>query len=408
MSWLSINVPKDVLAASIVLGLFADIKIINLLVVALKPSLAGSFMTIMYIVIAIVLFWIGFFVQKNYTKHWSRGQIFVLIVSVLWYVFSYFFLGAPSVSIPFFIVLMVASFLFPGIVQIDAKTLIFVMLAIPFWGIMYVDILFFQEIMEFGYISMGLSYSLLVPVMANLTYLLFFYDKHQTLKKKIVIWLFSACNLYYLIMMMTYGSRGPSLCVISMILFYFIVKYKEGIGILIYKKRMFLLCIGLFFASMFFESLLVYISEFLKEYDISLNIIDKFIRKGDEGDMTNGRGQLLDMAWDGFLRSPLLGYGTSQFERNTGVIYPHNFLLQMLYDGGIILFFLIFIPLGRAFVRKLRNVSRDEFIVLFMFFFFSVPGSFFSGDLWQAYRLWLLFGTVFSTNFIYYSKLNNI
>lgn len=404
MSCLSINTPKDVFAASIILGLFADIKIINLFVVAVKPSLAGSFMTMMYIVVAVSLFYVGFFAQKNYIKHWSRGQMLVLFVAILWYVFSFLFLGPPSVGIPFFGVFVVASFLIPSVVQIDVRTLLLAMLVMPFWGILYIDRVFFDDIIVYGYISMGLSYALLVPVMANLIYLLFFYDKNQTWLKKAFLIFFSACNIYYLIMMMTYGSRGPFLCIFSMILFYFVIKYKEGWGIVIYKQRMFILCVGLVLVSLFFESILVYFSELLKGYDISLNIIDKFLRKGEEGDMTNGREPLVNMAWNGFLNAPLIGHGTAQFERNTGGIYPHNFLLQILYDGGITLFLLILIPLGRAFMEKIKKITKDEFVILFMFFFFSVPGALFSGDLWQAYRIWLFFGAVFSANFIYESK----
>ena len=51
--------------ASIFLALFADVKTLNLIVIAAYPSYSGVFMTAMYAVIIIGLLIIGLFLQRR-------------------------------------------------------------------------------------------------------------------------------------------------------------------------------------------------------------------------------------------------------------------------------------------------------------------------------------------------------
>lgn len=135
-------------------------------------------------------------------------------------------------------------------------------------------------------------------------------------------------------------------------------------------------------------------------FDISLNVVDKFLRLDDNGDMTNGRESLSTMAWKGIVESPLWGNGISQFNNNTGEGYPHNFVLQMLYDGGIILTLAIMAPVTQSLIRKLKTISENKFAFFVLLFFASVPGALFSGDLWNASTLWMFFGFVLAKNSI--------
>lgn len=143
------------------------------------------------------------------------------------------------------------------------------------------------------------------------------------------------------------------------------------------------------------------ISNYLAQFDISLNVIDKFLRLNNAGDMTNGRDDIDKVAWEGIWNSPIIGHGTSQFDKYTGLGYPHNFILQMLYDGGIVLASIVFIPIARSLLQKKRLISEEEFILLLCLFFASVPGALFSGDLWNSIVLWMFFGFVVAKESVY-------
>ena len=63
-----------------------------------------------------------------------------------------------------------------------------------------------------------------------------------------------------------------------------------------------------------------------------MNVIDKNMRMIAEGDMSNGRDYIEGIALHKIAESPIFGYGLDQFENNTGMVYPHNFVLQMVFQ----------------------------------------------------------------------------
>jgi O-antigen ligase len=121
-----------------------------------------------------------------------------------------------------------------------------------------------------------------------------------------------------------------------------------------------------------------------------------------ENDVTSGRDVIFKLTTLAISQNPLLGYGIDQFENNTGIVYPHNFILQLLYDGGLVLTFLVIFPVIRGIVKLFKTCSYNEFIVFVALFFASVPGGLLSGDLWTMVTLWVFFGAVFSKQFVYH------
>ena len=407
---LSRNVPnvsqnrtKALFLTSILLALFIDTKILNLIILAAFPSLSGV-MAAMYFVIVLVLFIIGIFFQRRSLTKLRLSYIGICLLCILWYTMTDVFVATPSVSVPFFCIFMVAAFLIPGIIRIDMRTFLLTLLIIPSLGVMYLNRIFLNEILEEGTVSMGTCYALLIPVLGDLVYLRFYYRKESKLMKILMLF-FAAIYVFYLIQMAMFGSRGPILCVVSLILSFFIIRIDDNRKISFSKGKTFIIIITLIFLISSFTAILLMLQDFLATFDISLNVIDKFLRLEDNGDMTNGREVLSQMAWDGIMASPIWGNGTSQFLNNTGEVYPHNFLIQMLYDGGIILTSLVLFPLIRTLTRKIRVISAEEFICLLLFFFASVPGALFSGDLWNADTLWMCFGFILSRN-SFYTPLN--
>lgn len=393
------SLTRSTIFASLFLALFADIKTLNLIVIAAYPSFSGAFMTAIYAVVVIGLLLIGLFLQRRSFLKLRKSHWGICILCILWYIMTSVFIASPSVSIQFFGIFMIATFLIPGIIRIDVRTFLIALIVLPSMGVLYLDRIFYGEIIETGVVSMGTCYALLIPVLGDLVYLRFYYKK-ESIWIKIIMLFFAAINLFYLVQMAMFGSRGPILCAVLLIMSFFVIQIGDNKRILIRKRRVLIIIIGLIFLISSFSTILQSLQTFFSTFDISLNVVDKFLRLDDAGDVTNGRESLSTMAWKGIMESPLWGNGISQFNNNTGEGYPHNFILQMLYDGGIILTLAIMAPISRSLIRKLKTVSENEFVCLMLLFFASVPGALFSGDFWNASTLWMFFGFVLSKNSI--------
>lgn len=390
---------KNVVITSFLLALFIDVKTINLVIIAAQPSLAGIFMSAMYAIVAVGLFAIGLLVQKRDILNLRPNHIGICLLCIVWYAFTDTFIATPSVNVSYFGIFMVAAFLIPGLIRMDIRIFLLSLIIFPSIGVLYLDKIFFSEILETGIVSMGTCYAFLVPVLGNLVYLRFFYRK-EPLWIKIVMLFFAAINIYYLVQMTMFGSRGPILCVLLLILSFFIIQIDDKGKIAMRKGRTSILLICLVLITLSFTAILQTLKDFFATFDISLNVVDKFLRLSESGDMTNGREVISSKSWEGISNSPLWGNGTSQFLNNTGMVYPHNFILQLLYDGGIILTSFVIVPIARMLIFKIKTVSESEFICLLFMFFASVPCSLFSGDLWNAGTLWMFFGFVLAKNSI--------
>ena len=243
---------------------------------------------------------------------------------------------------------------------------------------------------------MGLSYALLIPVLASLIYLIYYfpYDKRTI---RIILLPFIGCNMVYLFQMLAFGSRGPVLCIFVAIIFSLLIKIKLNGNIKLRYSRLALFSVIFVFIALSFVPIMEFLSSKLAENGLQFNFIEKIIRLSSSGDISNGRDKITDITLSGFYENPIIGHGVAQFETNTGYVYPHNFLLQLLYDGGILLTSIVLFPLFFKVKSKLRNISKGEFVWLYYLLFSSVPGALFSGDLWNSNMLWLFFGTVLSS-----------
>lgn len=391
------RLPGDTIITSILLALFACAKFLNLIVLSAYPSLAGKFMTAMYIVVLSLLLYTGLIRQRRNILRLAPSHILILLLCVLWYLFTYIFVDIPSVSFPFFFIFTLSSFIIPGIVYFNARIFLLTLMIIPSIGVLYLDQLMLNLVLESGTFSLGASYAILIPVIANLVYVKFYYMK-ESFCIKILLLPFMGVNLYYLVQMAVLGSRGPMLCVVLLLASLLLVKVDKNSAITIRTGRAFIFICFAVIIALAFKPFLIMLSNFLASFDVTLNVVDKFLIMDGYGDMTNGRKVISDITWEAISRSPFWGYGIAQFENNTGIIYPHNFVLQFIYDGGFIMASCVMIPIIVAINRKIRVLQLDNIACLLFFAFASVPGALFSGDLWQSSMLWMFFGYVLSRN----------
>ncbi len=126
-----------------------------------------------------------------------------------------------------------------------------------------------------------------------------------------------------------------------------------------------------------------------------------------DGDISNGRIGIYKLALTEFLNSPIVGNGIGTFTINGEHSYPHNVIIQMLYESGIIYTIILCIPVA-VFIRRLFNRGLDDAnkIVAMFLLCLSFIGLMLSSYYWNQQAFWLIvgFGISYSNK---YSILND-
>ena len=128
--------------------------------------------------------------------------------------------------------------------------------------------------------------------------------------------------------------------------------------------------------------------------------INKILRMSKAGDVSNGRMYLYELTFKYFLQAPIMGHGISTFAKYTNNVYPHNSILQLMFDGGI---FLTFFVVGMIISRSKRNLKNTDiygFAFYLYLFFASVPTSMLSGDIFADRVFWLYVFMLMNNKFI--------
>lgn len=139
-------------------------------------------------------------------------------------------------------------------------------------------------------------------------------------------------------------------------------------------------------------------NRYLKSRGLNFHFIDKTLNLSTEGDLSNGRTGIYPLVFQEFLNRPIFGHGFDVFNETGLYEYPHNFLLQIIYDGGIVMILVMLVPTISRMLASFKQDNRNQLILLIFLLFISVPGASFSGDLWQLKNLWLLIGMLLCNN----------
>lgn len=143
--------------------------------------------------------------------------------------------------------------------------------------------------------------------------------------------------------------------------------------------------------ALFWGQIITGIYYLTRSWNLQISSVQKMYRLFQAENITNNRIELYQYAWNGFLSSPLWGHGVGGFSINHGG-WIHNFVLQVLYEGGIILFAVIIIPLVRSvtYFLKKENLSSEDYSLFVLLFCTSIPRLLFSTELWNTQSFWML------------------
>ena len=140
-----------------------------------------------------------------------------------------------------------------------------------------------------------------------------------------------------------------------------------------------------------FVDILENLQAFFFSKGVSVNFINKILRLSRVGNILNGRRLDYDAALSLIPLKIIMGYGIGTFEYYTAYPYPHNLVLQLLFDGGILLLLIVLIPLFSVLPFFYRTCTKQELPFISFLLFTSLPASFLSGDIWRARILWLFY-----------------
>lgn len=382
---------------TILVAFYLDIPLLNLILVKAWPSLANRAMSAMYIVFTGLLIGLLLFNFGRIYLRIKRSTLVAMLTIIGYILITSVHLERSTLIITNFVIYTVIPFLIPFFFELDTKLLIKSIMIFSSFGILVIDRLFIVDSNDS--ISMGMSYAFLATVMAFVVYAFLYFVKEKKIKKLFYMFLM-IINTVYVIGLLLYGSRGPILSVIFCLIFLLNFRVREdGTGIRIVNYRF--LIIGLFALVLLcnFKQTLVFLSVFLKKYDISMQIIDKSLKLYEQSSIFNGRSNLTFSALEGFFRSPIWGHGLSTFEYYTGNNYPHNFIFQLLYDGGVILTLTILIPTITSIISWFKYCNFNKYALFVFLIFLAIPGALFSGDIWENGKLWLMLSCLLSSNF---------
>ena len=229
---------------------------------------------------------------------------------------------------------------------------------------------------------MGLSYGLLVYCTAILI-IIFLFKKQPTIKK-ILLYIQLSGILFFLL---SYGSRGTLVALSMLIVVLFVLRKNNNkyVRNLVFTSILLLMFIWFF---------VLVIYPLLETYKINFRFIEKFLRLSDEGDISNGRNILYRFTVDSIIDQPIVGHFIGNFKHAISN-YPHNFILQFLYEGGVLLGVPIIYLVVKSIIIMFSKKYDFNFRILIVFLFFSsVIGLMFSSYPWISQVFWLLIGNV--------------
>lgn len=395
------DIPFIIVLQSLLVAFYADIKCINLILAYGYSSMGENdgYMTILYASAIFMMLICTMCGKNNILKRTSSTCVILILLLIAFYQLTLNFIGPPKTKFPMFLIMVVASILVPNMLKIDARIFIKAIMSFPAFAIFKLDEVFAFQVDWKNTISMDVSYAFLVPICATITYMCLYYREDKKWDK-VFTSVLCVINMMYFAKILQYGSRGPILCVLLMIAFLYLIKPSKSLGVREKKNLVMILISGLIVLYFSFYSLLSAINFVSELYGVNLHFVDKLIELSSEGDITNGRDMINNITISGIIDNPIFGHGLDRFDANTGMLYPHNIVLQLLYDGGIVLFSCLVIPLVKSISNLFKTCTIGEYAVFTVLFFSSLPGAFFSGNLWNLARVWLFLGFMLSRSFV--------
>lgn len=292
-----------------------------------------------------------------------------------------------------FLCMCIFPMLCGGMIRADYKLLLKIAMLMLCLSIPIFDRLFTKANTSLSYdaITMGTSYNIIPPILAGIAH--FIYFRGEATKFERFLYVVSAV---YLIAFISMAYRGPTLALLISVFILIILRSKHKMQ---KKQRMIISATMIAIVLLFFNyrTILEWLSQLLESRGVSIAFIQKTVYLATEKDIANGRISIYIAALHGFIESPLYGHGMGTFQYYTGYVFPHNFILQLLFDGGLILTIPVIVFVFKGLMRAMK-FSRYQDPVRFVFVIaiagVSLTRVMVSAEMWRVILLWLMVGMV--------------
>lgn len=367
----------------VILAIYMCIPAINVILVSFLPSLSGRMMAWLYILVAFMFLLIWMLGTKHRIVI-NKDNISLLVITfyiIVVYVFS-LIRKTTDLSIYEFAVYPLLPMALISRIDFDYARTIRICPCLTVWGLLNINGIFAESN---NAISMGLSYAFMPPIIFSLVY--FYTDRRNK-----VISIFSLLHIFYLYRVIIYGSRGPLLSIIVCFLVLWVLQQKDN-NVKISWFRVILITIILFIFALSFVEIISTLNKILVSHGIRIQSFNKILLLSQTENLDNGRKQLQKLAWEYILNRPFLGYGVSTFTFYTSQDYPHNFILQCLFEFGVVGTVILFYPLIKGIIKTI-SINKDKLVFVIAIISASVIGALFSGNMWRNALLWFSFAIV--------------
>lgn len=329
-------------------------------------------------------------IVNNPITTFINKKLFVVVGVILLFLFSYLFakIEFTTFSLYFFSFLVFGvTGIFYSSTQFDYKIfyksiLIISIVSLPgIYRILNTD---YNRMGDISGFLMGISQGALRLLLG--VFLVMFLLKKRMLKIGAILII-----LIYLSFFFSYGTRSSIMGLILFFAFYYMIRKN------IFTNRAFVLISLLGFVfSFFIMDILIVVHGFLEQIGISIKAIDKVVVMSEMNlELSNGRADLWVKAFKDIVASPLFGNGISAFEYIHGGGYPHNFLVQIFHEGGVLYLIPILMVILKFFRLLLSNKQSKETKIFLIYLFFSgIIELLFSNVYWRNVYFWFFIAYV--------------
>src|SRR5690606_34539223 len=172
--------------------------------------------------------------------------------------------------------------------------------------------------------------------------------------------------LVYLSFFFSFGTRSSIMGLFLFCVFYYLIRKNK----LTNRAFIIILLCGFIF-SFFMIDIMLTTQYFLNQIGINVKAIDKIVQMVTMGEeLSNGRGRLWGQAFKDITASPLFGNGVSAYEKTNG-IYPHNFLIQVFHEGGILYLIPMLMVILKFFKLLFSKEQTNSTKIFLIYLFFS-------------------------------------
>lgn len=253
--------------------------------------------------------------------------------------------------------------------------------------------IFAYQFVTLNQASMGAVYSVLPIATAGVIHFIYYRQNEKKL-----FYIFYIPIIILLFGIITYANRGTVLSFIVLILVIAMNRpqnFRGDVKVISNKKRIAMLavCIVGFIAVLNFNEIFLALYNVASEKFGTLpSIFVKMNKYIGLDDISNGRSEVYEAAINYIKQSPFFGYGIETFESYTNYPYPHNFVLQLIFEGGLLFAIIPTAAIIISCIRLFFSQMKDEnlCVILMLLIVQVIPRFLVSATIWRSRCFWIL------------------